>query len=80
MRLNLFQQEFLSDRELIPALGVFGYPIQALVDTFQIGEHQFGRNRLDIANGIDGACHMMDVRIFETADDLDDGIDFPDVA
>src|SRR5947207_3680314 len=37
---------------------------------FQIGEHEFGDDGFDVAHRIDGPGDMMDVRVFEAADDL----------
>src|SRR5213075_1721263 len=41
---------------------------------------QLSVDGLDVADGIDCAGDVMDVGVIETADDLDDGVDFADVA
>ena len=46
---------------------------------FQIGQHQFGVDDFDVAHGINVAGDMMNVRVLEAADDLDDGVHFADV-
>ena len=77
---DFFEDFGFGDGGFVAALGVFGEFLDALLDVFQIGDSEFGGDGFDVANGIDGTGNVMDVFVFETADDLDDGIDFADVA
>src|SRR3546814_14824897 len=52
----------------------------ALFEAFEVGQQQFGLDRLGIGDGIDLVLDMLDVVILETAQDMDDRIDFADVA
>ena len=49
------------------------------LDGFEVRQHQFSGDRFDVADGIDGARDVMNIGIFEAADDLHDGVDFADV-
>ena len=81
MRLEFFQHGFLGERYLVAALGVLGDAFRRrFLHGFQIGEHQFGDDGFDVAHGINAAGDVMDVRVFETAHDLHDGVHFADVA
>ena len=51
----------------------------AAFEAFEIGEHQFGLDRLGIADRIDAAFDMGDVVILETAQHMGDGIDLADI-
>ena len=77
---NFFKNLRFGHGRLFAAFGVFGPFFQAFLDGFQVGQHQFSGNRLDIALRVNRPRHMMDVRVFKTTDDLDQGIDFPDMA
>ena len=52
----------------------------ALFEAFEIGEHQFGLDRLGIGDRIDLVLDMLDVVILEAAQHMDDRVDLADVA
>ena len=54
-------------------------PSEALLDAFEIGEHQFGFDGLGVGDGIDVAFDMGDVVVLEAAQHVGDGVDLPDV-
>ncbi len=64
---------------LVAAFGFLLAGVPAFLQGGEIGEDEFGVDDLDVADGIDGAEFVDDVVVFETAHDLDDGIDFADV-
>ena len=49
------------------------------MDGFEIGEDELSRDYLDVAHRVDRAGDVMNVVVLETADDLDDRINFADV-
>ena len=53
--------------------------LDALFQALQIGQHQFGFDRLGIADRIDFAFDMGDVVVFEAAQHMGDGIHFADI-
>ena len=53
---------------------------QALLGDGQVGEHQLEFDRVDVAARIDRTLDMGDVRRFEAANDVEDGVDRADVA
>src|SRR5205085_8728956 len=55
-------------------------PIPSFLKGGKVGQDQFGVDHLDVANGVNRATDMMNIRIFETTYDLHDGIDFANVA
>ena len=52
----------------------------ALLEALQIGEHQFGLDRLGVGDRIDAALDMGDVAFLEAAQHMDDRIDLADIA
>ena len=52
----------------------------ALFQAFEIGKQQLGLDRLGVGDRIDLVFDMLDVVILETAQDVDDRVDFADVA
>ena len=66
--------------DFVAAFGVFGAAGDAVLDGFQVGEDEFCGDGFYVADGVDGAGDVVDVRIVEAADDLDDGVDLADVA
>ena len=54
-----------------------GHP---LFQAFQVGQHQFGFNRIGIGHRIDPLVDVLDVIVLETAQHMDDRVDFADVA
>ncbi len=66
-------------RFLIAALGLFFERDDAPFEALEIGQHQFGLDRLDIVDGRDLALDMGDVGILETAHDMGDGVAFADI-
>ena len=69
--------EFL--RLLVAALGFLLHGDDALFEAVEIGEHQLGLDRLDVADRIDAAFDMGDVAVLETAHDMGDGVAFADI-
>ena len=59
------------------------YPLlergDALLEGFEVGEHQFGLDRLDVGDRVDAALDMGDVTILETAHHMGDGVDLADI-
>ena len=51
--------------------------MSALLNGFYIGENKLKVYRLNIANRVDAAVDMGDIRVFKTANDLYDGVAFP---
>ena len=66
-------------RVLVAALGFLLQRRRALLEAFEIGEHQLGLDRLDIVERRDLARDMGDVVILETAHDMGDGVAFADI-
>src|SRR3546814_8707307 len=54
--------------------------LNALFEAFEVGQQQFGLDRLGVGDGIDLVLDMLNVVILETAQDMDDRVDFADVA
>ncbi len=54
---------------------LLGAALQAL----EVGEHQFGLDRLGVGHRIDAAFDMGDVAVFEAAQHVYDGVDFADI-
>jgi hypothetical protein len=44
-----------------------------------VGEDQLRGDDLDVTDRVDRSGHMVDVLVLETTDDLNDGIDLPDM-
>ena len=57
------------------ALGFVGHRLHRL----QVGQHQFGIDRLSIAYGIDRAVDMGDVGVVEATHHVQNGIDCADI-
>ncbi|MPN26710.1 hypothetical protein SDC9_174135 [bioreactor metagenome] len=55
-------------------LGLFLQPGQRLLEGLQVGEDQFGADRVDIGGRVDAAVHMGDIFIGEDPGHLADGI------
>ena len=66
-------------RFLVAALGFLFAGDAAFFERGHVGEDELGVDDLDVADRIDGAEFVDDVVVFETADDLDDGVGFADV-
>ncbi len=64
---------------LVAALGFLRQPISPPLQAVEIGEHQFGLDRLDIGDRIDAPFDMGHGRILETTHPLRDRIDFTDI-
>ena len=64
---------------LSPCLAFFSSGDDALLERVEIGQHQFGLDRLDVGDRIDLAFDMRDVAILEAAHHMGDGIDLADV-
>jgi hypothetical protein len=84
-RLSFAQQIQCLHHQVIRLKGFLLAGFGALLDrdnppfkTFEIGEHQLGFYRLGIGDGIDARFHMGDVAALEAAQDMHDGVRFPD--
>ena len=64
---------------LVAALGFFAQAVDPPLQTVEIGQHQFGLDRLDIGDRIDAALHVRHVGILEAAHHMRDGIDLTDI-
>ncbi|MCY1171975.1 hypothetical protein D9M73_121010 [compost metagenome] len=65
---------FVALRRLLQQIG------DALFEAFEVGQHQFGLDRLGIGDRIDLAFDMGDVVILEAAQHMHDRVDFADIA
>ena len=65
---------------LVAALGFLAQGVDAPLQAVEIGEHQFGFDRLDVGDRIDAAFDMGDIGILEAAHHMGDGVDFADIA
>ncbi len=66
-------------RLLVAALGFFAQAVDAPLQTVEIGQHQFGLDRLDIGDRVDAALDVRDVGILEAAHHVGDGVDLADI-
>ena len=80
VRANLFQHVLLQQRVFVAAFHVLGDFLPPLLDGLEVGQHQFGVDDFDVAHRINAAGDVDDVRVFEAAHDLDDGVHLADVA
>ena len=51
----------------------------AALDGVEVGEHELGLDRLDVAQRVDAAVHVHDVRVLEAAHHLEDRVRLADV-
>ena len=72
--LDLLYRVANVDVFLARGLGVFLGFEELLLHRLEIGERQFGVDRLDIVDWIDRARHMRDIVVFETTHDVCDRI------
>ena len=77
---DFFQDCVFDFGFLVAALGDFGDAVSPFLCRFQVGQAEFRVDRFDVADRVDGAVDVSDVRVFEAADDFSDGIGFTDVA
>src|SRR5207237_9154850 len=68
-----------SARLLLAATDTLLHRDGAALEAVEIGEHQLGLDRLDIADRIDRALDMHDVVVLEAAYDMADRIDFAEM-
>ena len=54
--------------------------IVPLLQRGEIGQDEFGVDHLDVANRVDRAADVMDIRVLEATDDLHDRVDLANVA
>ena len=64
---------------LVAALGLLLHRYDAPFETLEIGQHQFGLDRVDVGQGVDPSLDMGDVAVLEAANDMGDRVAFPDV-
>ena len=65
---------------LVPRFGQFGDFHLMFFGAFQIGQHQFRFDGVDIPQGIHRSVNVRHITVFETAHDVDDGVNLSDVA
>ena len=73
------QQTVLIDQLFIAALDLARQARTAPFDRFQIGQHQFGFNRLGIGHGVNAAFDMGDIAVFKAAQHMGNGVAFADI-
>ena len=79
MRLKARNEFERGGSPLVTAFGELGQLAFLLLQRVEIGEDQLGIDHLNVTDGIDGIHDVLDLRIFEAAHHLDDGIHFADV-
>ena len=77
---DFFQDGVFDFGVLVATLSDFGDAVRPFLGRFQVGQAQFRIDRFDVADRVDGAVDVGDVRVFKAADDFSDGIGFTDVA
>ena len=78
VRGEFLEERQLNDGFLVARLRIFLRLAHALGDRLQVGEHEFGRDHLDVTHRINAAHGMDDIGILKAADDLHDGVDLAD--
>ena len=53
--------------------------VEHRLDRLQVGQHQLGVDRLDVADRVDAPLDVHDVAVVEAADDVQDRVDRADV-
>ena len=76
---RLAKDRCCSFRFLVSLCCLLGEIGDALFQAFKVGEHQFGFDRVGVGNRVDLALDMGDVVILETAQNVNDGVDFADI-
>ena len=66
-------------RLLVLAAGTLAELHDAALQAVEVGQHQFGLDRLGVGDGIDPAFDVGDVVILEAAQHMHDGVDLADV-
>src|SRR6185312_12455953 len=74
-----FHHRDRGDVFLVAAAGALLRLGQPLLQAFQVGEHQLGFHHVRVAQRIDGAFHVGNVAVLETAQNVDDGVHFADI-
>ena len=77
---DLFAQAELGPGDLISGMSTFLKAVGTSFHGGKVSKNEFGRNYLDVPNGIDRSGNVMDVRVLKTADHLHDCIDFANMA
>src|SRR3954471_9229627 len=72
--LQFGQDGVLGEGFLVTALGILGDAGSLFLNGFEVCEHEFSVDRLDIADRFDVAGDVMNIRILETTDDLDNSV------
>ena len=65
---------------LVAALGLLLQVVDAALDRIEVGQQQFGLDRLGVGDRIDPVLDVGDVGILEAAQDVDDRVHLADVA
>ena len=74
-----FEQALLLHCLLITAAHFAAKALQALLNAFNIGQHQLGFDRLGVRYRVDAPINMGNIRILKTAQHMSDGIDLADI-
>ena len=77
---RLAEHARLDLRFLVALLRLLDEVGDALLEAFEVGEHQFGLDRLGVGDRIDPALDMGDVAVLEAAQHVDDRVDLADIA
>ena len=78
-RQRLLHHRQHGQRFLVLAAGALAELHDAALEAVEVGEHQFGLDRLGVGDRIDAALDMGDVVILEAAQHVHDGVDLADV-
>ena len=79
MDLNFFQQSHQCGGVFVAGARFFGFAMNRFFNGSQISQCEFGLNYGNIIHRAYLACHVDDIRVFETAHDIDDCIGFANV-
>ena len=77
---RLAEHRGLDLRLLVALLGLLGEGGDPLLEAFEVGEHQFGLDRVGVGDRIDPPLDMGDVAALEASQHVDDRVDLADVA
>ena len=80
MGLDLFAERQFSFRKLIAGAGAFLQALCPLLDGGKVRQDELCGDNLNVSYGINRTRNMVNIRALKAADDLDDGINFADVA
>ncbi len=76
---QLFDDRAQLDRVLVAGACLLLLAVQDFLGGAHVGQRQFGLDDFDVVDRADLAGHVDDVRVFEAAHDVDDGVRLADV-